>query len=110
MSEHAVSAGNPGQEDQSPFDNLIGESAATAFDAGFTTTFRGYDKEEVDAAIAGLDARVRAANDEVAQLKELSRRGEVVLLDYTTNGDVADLRTPLSHAALIAAHLEDRWP
>ncbi|MEV1115446.1 hypothetical protein AB0I91_10285 [Actinosynnema sp. NPDC049800] len=48
--------------------------------------------------------------DEVAQLKELSRRGEVVLLDYTTNGDVADLRTPLSHAALIAAHLEDRWP
>ncbi|WP_197289659.1 DUF6939 family protein [Saccharothrix sp. NRRL B-16348] len=54
-----------------------------------------------------LEHRVEA---EVAELKELSARGEVVLLDYTTNGDVADLRTPLSHAALIAAHLEDRWP
>lgn len=54
-----------------------------------------------------LEHRVQ---EEVAELKELSARGEVVLLDYTTNGDVADLRTPLSHAALIAAHLEDRWP
>ena len=48
--------------------------------------------------------------EELAELKELSGRGDVVLLDYTTNGDVADLRAPLSHAALIAAHLEDRWP
>ncbi|MGI5166554.1 DUF6939 family protein [Spirillospora sp. CA-253888] len=28
---------------------------------------------------------------------------EVVLLDYTTNGDVADLSRPLSHAALVRA-------
>jgi len=28
-----------------------------------------------------------------------------LLLDYTTNGDVDDLRTPLSHAALIVDHL-----
>ena len=53
MSDHAVSAGNPGQDDPTPFDNLIGgDPAATSFGSGFTTTFRGYDKEEVDAAIA----------------------------------------------------------
>ncbi|WP_426323796.1 DivIVA domain-containing protein [Microbacterium sp. E-13] len=74
MSDHAVSAGNTGQDDPTPFDHLISETAATAFGAGFTTTFRGYDKEEVDAAIAGLDARVRAAADEVAQLKQHQRR------------------------------------
>jgi hypothetical protein len=75
MSDHAVSAGNPGQDDPTPFDNLIGgDPAATSFGSGFTTTFRGYDKEEVDAAIAGLDARVRAAHDEVAQLKQHQRR------------------------------------
>lgn len=50
------------------------------------------------------------AEEEVAALEELSGRGDVVLLDYTTNGDVTDLRTPLSHAALIAAHLAERRP
>jgi hypothetical protein len=30
-------------------------------------------------------------------------------LDYTTNGDVADLATPLSHAALVAQHLTGQW-
>jgi len=46
-----------------------------------------------------LDHRTPAL---VAQLRELSSNQTVVLLDYTTNGDVADLSTPLSHAALIA--------
>lgn len=48
--------------------------------------------------------------EEVAALNDLSARQDVVLLDYTTNGDVSDLKTPLSHAALIAAYVEDRWP
>ena len=74
MSDHAQSATNTGQDDPTPFDNLIGDTATTAFGSGFTTTFRGYDKEEVDAAIAGLDARMRAASDEVAQLKQHQRR------------------------------------
>ncbi|MEO3752292.1 hypothetical protein [Streptomyces sp. B6B3] len=47
--------------------------------------------------VADLVERLRAAED-------------VVLLDYTTNGDVADLGSPLSHAALIQLHIEDRWP
>ncbi|GAA2384551.1 hypothetical protein Cme02nite_66130 [Catellatospora methionotrophica] len=47
---------------------------------------------------------------EVAQLRELADRGPVVLLDYTLNGDPADLRTPLSHAALLRRHLLGDWP
>lgn len=47
----------------------------------------------------------------VADLVErLREKEEVVLLDYTTNGDVADPTSPLSHAALIRLHLEGRWP
>ncbi|KAB2380673.1 DUF6939 family protein [Actinomadura montaniterrae] len=49
--------------------------------------------------------------NEVADLvEEVRRLGEVVLLDYTVNGDVDDLSKPLSHAALIALFAEDRWP
>jgi len=43
----------------------------------------------------------------LAELRELSDHRTVVLLDYTTNGDVADLSTPLSHAALIAQHIRE---
>lgn len=44
------------------------------------------------------------------ELAELSRRGTVVLLDYTVNADVDDLTRPLSHAGLIRLYLADRWP
>jgi hypothetical protein len=43
----------------------------------------------------------------VAELRELSNHRAVVLLDYTTNGDIADLATPLSHAALIAQRIQE---
>jgi hypothetical protein len=43
----------------------------------------------------------------VAELRELSNHRTIVLLDYTTNGDVADLSTPLSHAALIAQRIQE---
>ncbi|TMR03399.1 hypothetical protein ETD83_10865 [Actinomadura soli] len=46
------------------------------------------------------------ATDLVAELRELSAERTVVLLDYTTNADVADLSTPLSHAALIAQQIQ----
>ncbi|KJK50342.1 hypothetical protein UK23_11040 [Lentzea aerocolonigenes] len=42
--------------------------------------------------------------DLVSELCHLAESEAVVLLDYTTNGDPGDLKTPLSHAALIAAH------
>ena len=47
------------------------------------------------------------ACDLIAELRELSSDHTVVLLDYTTNGDVADLSTPLSHAALIAQRIQE---
>jgi len=50
------------------------------------------------------------ATTEIATLRDLTAQQEVVLLDYTTNGDVTDLRTPLSHAALVANHVRDEWP
>ncbi|MBQ0985442.1 hypothetical protein KBZ10_13135 [Streptomyces sp. F63] len=47
----------------------------------------------------------------VADLVERLRdKKDVVLLDYTTNGDVTDPTSPLSHAALIQLHVEGRWP
>ncbi|MFF2143697.1 DUF6939 family protein [Kitasatospora sp. NPDC058190] len=43
-------------------------------------------------------------------VEQLRQKDDVVLLDYTTNGDVTDPTSPLSHAALIQLHLEGRWP
>lgn len=54
-----------------------------------------------------LEHRAAAVIDD---LRRLATDQGVVLLDYTTNGDPADLTTPLSHAALIERHLTDRWP
>lgn len=54
-----------------------------------------------------LEHRLR---DEVEQLRALGRNRTVVLLDYETNVDVDDPRKPLSHAGLVAAWLENRWP
>ncbi|GAA4899676.1 hypothetical protein LX16_0718 [Stackebrandtia albiflava] len=54
-----------------------------------------------------LEHRARA---EVARLAALAARRPVVLLDYNTNGDVDDLSRPLSHAALIARHVDGAWP
>ncbi len=50
------------------------------------------------------------ANDEIAEIAVLSRSRQIVLLDYETNDDVADLRRPLSHASLIVRFLDDAWP
>ena len=72
MSDNASPARNDAAEDTSthPFDRLMSSAstpAAQTPDAGFSTAFRGYDKDEVDAAIAGLNARVRAATDGTAR-------------------------------------------
>ncbi|MCA9635696.1 MAG: hypothetical protein KC420_06655 [Myxococcales bacterium] len=44
----------------------------------------------------------------VAALEALARAQPLILLDYETNCDVDDLRRPLSHAGLVAAHLRER--
>jgi hypothetical protein len=48
--------------------------------------------------------------DEVEQLRNISSMKTVVLLDYTTNGDLENLRSPLSHAALVKQYIEEEWP
>jgi hypothetical protein len=47
---------------------------------------------------------------EVARLRALAQAGPVVMLDYEINCDVEDLTRPLSHAGLVVAYLEDRYP
>ena len=54
-----------------------------------------------------LDNRLAS---EIALLRELSNRGDIVLLDYETNSDIADLTRPLSHATLVAAYVSGEWP
>ncbi|WUJ04643.1 hypothetical protein OHA21_39230 [Actinoplanes sp. NBC_00393] len=49
------------------------------------------------------------AQELVERLREMAG-GDLVLLDYTTNGDLADTSSPLSHAALIARYIAGRWP
>lgn len=49
----------------------------------------------------------RLAN-ELRQLQDITQ--PVVLLDYETNAEVADLTRPLSHASLVAAWLTGLWP
>ncbi|MFD0900185.1 DUF6939 family protein [Actinomadura sediminis] len=50
-----------------------------------------------------LDHRV---TDLLERLRQLSDQAEVVLLDYTTNGDLTNVTKPLSHAALIHQYTE----
>lgn len=47
---------------------------------------------------------------EVNRIRELSSRNTVILLDYTTNPNVEDASSPLSHAALIKAYIEGTYP
>lgn len=47
---------------------------------------------------------------ELQMLREKAATGLVVLLDYETNCDVNDTRSPLSHASLIAKFIENDWP
>lgn len=88
----------------SPFDELMagagsapGSSAArtsTGGHAEFTTTFRGYDKAEVDAAIAELTRRHRGSSEEIAQLKDKFRRATLTIKTHLSTID--ELETKLS--------------
>ncbi len=48
--------------------------------------------------------------DELDLLTQLGKAQMVVLLDYETNCDIADLSRPLSHACLISSYLQGSWP
>ena len=46
----------------------------------------------------------------IDRMKEVNQEKDIVLLDYTTNGDVLDGRKPLSHAYFVKAYLEENYP
>jgi hypothetical protein len=48
--------------------------------------------------------------DLVTELRETSAERDIVLLDHTTDSQVEDLTKPLSHTALLRAHLAGEWP
>lgn len=48
--------------------------------------------------------------DLLTDLQALEQERTVVLLDYETNCDLANLSRPLSHAGLIKRYLEGQWP
>ena len=64
-------------EDETPFDQLIAAAGSSSSDVSFATAFRGYDKDEVDAAVATLNARVRAESLKAAQLSDREHRAGV---------------------------------
>ncbi|MEZ3159049.1 DivIVA domain-containing protein [Microbacterium sp. BWT-B31] len=72
MSDQQV-PGRPGVDEASPFDELIGGDSASSAPS-FAMAFRGYDKDEVDQAVARLTARLRASADEISFLEERYRR------------------------------------
>jgi hypothetical protein len=48
--------------------------------------------------------------DLLTNLQALERERTVIVLDYETNCDLANLARPLSHAGLIKRYLEGQWP
>jgi len=53
---------------------------------------------------------VNRLQDELMRLKEWAEKQTVILLDYETNCNLADLSHPLSHAGLVKRYLEGQWP
>ncbi|WP_460772603.1 DivIVA domain-containing protein [Microbacterium sp. GXF7504] len=93
MSDVPTAAGSDDERNGSPFDQLM-QSAPEPTEAhhtSFTVGFRGYDKQEVDAAIADLNARIQQGGAEVAELDERHRR-ELEQLREEQNAVVDQLR------------------
>ena len=53
---------------------------------------------------------VPAARDLVERIRAKSLTDDIVFLDYNTNEDYTNLKSPLSHAALIKLYIEGRYP
>lgn len=91
--------------DSSPFDQLI-NGISQAPGAGFTTAFRGYDKDEVDAAIAEFKARQAAHSDQIAQLKD--RNHETTITAKSSTRRVEELEDQVALLTAQVATAEDR--
>ncbi|MGB4777449.1 cell division initiation protein [Microbacterium sp.] len=84
--------------DASPFDELMaGPASASAL---FATTFRGYDKAEVDARIAELTAVSTGHTEELAQLKDKYRRAVATIKAHRVTIEELEKRTSSLEADL----------
>ena len=68
MSDQFLSPRNAGDA-SSQIDDLI-RGAAAPPSSSFSTVFRGYDRDEVDAAIAELDGRLRSQTEQLSALEQ----------------------------------------
>lgn len=50
------------------------------------------------------------ARQAIDKINEALKEQDVVFLDYNTNCDVRDCRTPLSHAGLVKLYIENNYP
>lgn len=55
-------------------------------------------------------SNVPAVADLVRRIKEKAQETDIVFLDYNTNEDYTNLKSPLSHAALVKLFIEGRYP
>lgn len=53
---------------------------------------------------------INKAADVIEELCQLAEASDVVLLDYDTNGDITNLKSPVSHAALVKMYIEWKHP
>ena len=99
MSDQQIPARDGEPEQVSPFDALIG-ARPPAEGTSFTTAFRGYDRDEVDTAIARLTARLRADGNKIEFLEKRYKR---VSDAAHANGREAMDRFEAEHNAQVAA-------
>ena len=50
------------------------------------------------------------AHETIQLLKAEAEKQDLVFLDFDTNGDIENIRKPLSHAALVKLYLEKKYP
>jgi len=102
MSEQPSETGSEPERDASPFDQLMQHAAepveaAESHRTAFTVAFRGYDKHEVDAAIAELNASLAQRAAELADVEE-RHRAEIDLLRSEQHAVVDQLRAEQEEA------------
>ncbi|MFH8252205.1 DivIVA domain-containing protein [Microbacterium sp. B2969] len=96
MSDQHPPARPANSDGASPFQELLDAGGLVPEASGFTTAFRGYDKDEVDAALATLNARVRTATEQISVLKQHQRRAASALAQSREKAEL--LETELATA------------
>ena len=106
MSDQQIPARSARLDEQAPFDELLGGAVTAPAEAGFTTVFRGYDKDEVEQTVARLTTRLRADSAEIAFLEERYRRATESANDQTR--EVVEKVQAEAEAKLDAADARNR--